>query len=73
MRSVAKPSKIALYLAGGDRLRDAVNAYRAARGAASAEEPVTQSPAPAVFVTNGNPIHSRPYRGLPRSPVSRST
>ena len=62
MRSVAKPSKIALYLAGGDRLRDAVNAYRAARGAASAEEPVTQSPAPAVVC---NKRKSYPLPPLP--------
>jgi len=38
----AKPSKMAQYLANGQRLRDAVNAYRAAKGEASAEGAVTE-------------------------------
>jgi hypothetical protein len=35
----ARPRKIDVYLAAGNRLRDAVNAYRAAKEEANGEEP----------------------------------
>jgi hypothetical protein len=42
----AKPSKIAQYLAEGDRLRDAVDAYRAARSDVTPVSPSEPTPAP---------------------------
>jgi hypothetical protein len=65
VRAMAKPSKVAQALAEGDRLRELVNAYRAAKGEAS-----LSSDAPASDGNKQTPTEKKSY---PLPPLERPT